>query len=176
MSWSVSPFRPRLGAVLTLALVLAAFGCAGVYVDPGARPATLAVKAAAAVTPRQVRDTLEARVRLSPLAFATRGEISAPLWDLRAFAPQPDGSLTPLKPVKPVLNQQGDQFAATAEFLAPAGSQEVVFLLECSVRYLSFEGPFPTEEYAYILTWKERQALDLPAGGRLLVEPFRGYR
>lgn len=176
MSWFVSPIRPRLWAALILCLALAGAGCAGVYVDPGANPATLAVKAAAEVTPQQVRDTLEARVRLPPLAFYTRGEISAPLWDLRAFLPQPDGSLTPLKPVKPVLNQVGNRFAATAEFLAPAGAREVVFLLECSVRYMSYEGPFPTDEYAYILTWKERQTLDLPAGGRLLVEPFRGYR
>jgi hypothetical protein len=134
------------------------------------------VSAAAAVTPQQVRETLEAKVRLSPLAFVTRGEISPPLWDLRAFVPRSDGGLTPLQPVRPVANQEGHQFAATAEFLAPAGVYDVVFLLECSVRYLSYQGNFPTEEYAYILTWKEQRRLTLPEGGRLAVEPFRGQR
>lgn len=170
------PIGRRLPVCLLLALILGAAGCAGVHLDPGPNPATLAVSAAAAVTPQQVRDTLEAKVRLSPLAFVTRGEISAPLWDLRAFVPRSDGGLTPLKPVKPVMNQEGHQFAATAEFLAPPGSYAVVFLLECSVRYLTYEAFTPTEEYAYILTWKEQRTVTLPEGGRLAVEPFQGYR
>ncbi|MFZ5585843.1 MAG: hypothetical protein ACOZHQ_07935 [Thermodesulfobacteriota bacterium] len=168
--------RPRAGALLLLALALTLSGCAGIYLDPGPRPATLAVSAAAAVTPQQVRETLEAKVRLSPLAFVTRGEISPPLWDLRAFVPRPDGGLTPLRPVKPVANQEGHQFAATAEFLAPAGVYDVVFLLECSVRYLSYDAYYPTEEYAYIVTWKAQSKLTMPEGGRLAVEPFRGHR
>lgn len=166
---------PRFSKLIwTLALIalLGLVGCAGVYAPTGPHPARLEVMAQAEVTAQQIRDTLERKVRLAPLAFVTRGEVGPPLWDLRAFLPAPDGGLIPLQPVKPVANLETHRLEASAEFLAPPGVQQVVFLLECSVRHESYEGPHPMVEYVYIVSRRVDLRLDLPAGGKLTVSPF----
>lgn len=162
----------KLIRCLGLLTLLGLGGCAGVYAPTGPHPARLEVRAQAEVTPQQIRDTLERKVRLAPLAFVTRGEVGPPLWDLRAFLSAPDGGLIPLQPVRPVANLETHRLEASAEFLAPPGVQEVVFLLECSVRHESYEGPHPMVEYVYIVSRRVDQRLDLPAGGRLTVSPF----
>ncbi len=166
---------PRTNSATVLALLLtllALAGCAGVYAPAGPHPARLEVKARAQVSPQQIRDTLERSVRLAPLTFSTPGEVGPPLWDLRAFLPAPDGGLIPLEPVRPVANVEDHRLEATAEFLAPPGAQTVVFLLECSVRHETFEGPAPMVEYVYIVSRRVDLRLDLPPGGQLTVAPF----
>lgn len=155
-----------------LVAFLALSGCAGVYAPTGPNPTRLEVTAQAQVTPQQIRETLERKVRLAPLTFSTPGEVGPPLWDLRAFLPAPDGGLTPLQPIKPVANLETHRLAASAEFLAPPGVREVVFLLECSVRHETFDGPHPMVEYVYIVTRRVDLRLDLPPGGKLTVAPF----
>ena len=160
----------RLAGAALLALLLA--GCAPVYAPVGPHPARLAVSARAQVTPHQLRETMESKVRLAPLTFTTRGEVGPPLWDLRAFLPQADGGLTPLQPVRRVENQEGHRLEAIAEFLAPPGRQKVVVLLECSVRHETYDGPAPVVEYVYIVSRRADLELDLPADGWVKVEPF----
>lgn len=164
--------RSAGAGLCALALCLAA-GCA-VYLEPGPHPAHLLVSAQAAVTPAMVEQTLEARSFLKYRVFGGGEEVSDPLWDLRAFVPRPDGGYTPLKPLRPVENQEGYQFAATAEFLVPPGVHEVFFLLECSVRHLDLSGPVPVYEYVYLLTWRHTQTLELCPGCRLEITPFEG--
>lgn len=163
----------RAGAGLCgLALALAA-GCA-LYLEPGPNPAHLLVSAQASVTPAMVEEALESRAHLKYRVFSGVEEVSDPLWDLRAFVPRADGSLTPLKPLRPVENLEGYQMAATAEFLAPAGTYEVFFLLECSVSHLDLSGPVPVREYVYLLTWRHQETLELCPGCRLEIKPFEG--
>lgn len=166
-----APRFPKLAGLLTLLALLGLSGCA-VYAPVGPNPARLEVTAQAQVTPQQVRDTLERKVRLAPLTFTTLGEVGPPLWDLRAFLPAPDGGLTPLQPVRPVANVVGHRLEATAEFLAPPGTQQVVFLLECSVRHETYDGPAPMVEYVYIVTRRVDLRLDLAPGGKLTLAPF----
>lgn len=166
-----APQFPKLAGLLTLLALLSLSGCA-VYAPVGPNPARLEVTAQAQVTPQQIRETLERKVRLAPLTFVTRGEVGPPLWDLRAFLPASDGDLTPLQPIRPVANLETHRLEASAEFLAPPGVREVVFLLECSVRHETYEGPHPMVEYVYIVSRRADLRLDLPAGGKLTVSPF----
>ncbi|MFH1035430.1 MAG: hypothetical protein V1806_13055 [Pseudomonadota bacterium] len=167
------PGRPgrRLAAALLAVLLALAGGCA-VYQEPGANPARLGVSARASVTPAQVADALERQAHLKYAALGGVEEVSEPLWDLRAFVPRPDGGLTPLKPLQPVENFEGHDFAARAEFLAPAGTYPVFLLLECSVRHVDLSGPVPVVEYIYILTWRRQQTVELCPGCRLELNPF----
>jgi hypothetical protein len=162
---------PWLAAALLACLVVLAGGCA-VYQDPGPNPAHLVVKARASVTPAQVEEALERGAHLKFKALGGAEDVSAPLWDLRAFVPQSDGGLTPLRPLRPVENWEGHDFAGTAEFLAPAGTYPVFFLLECSVRHQELSGPVPVVAYVYILTWRRQQTLELCPGCRLELSPF----
>lgn len=163
-----------LGGAWLLGLLLLGGGCA-VYLPAGPDPAHLVVKAQAAVTPEMVEDTMQRRARLVfNRALGGGEEVSQPLWDLRAFVPQPDGSLTPLQPVRAVENQSGYDLRASAEFLAPPGTYQVLFLLECSVRHLSLEYP-TVVEYIYLLTWRQQQTLEFCPGCRLELTPFQNF-
>lgn len=157
-------------ALCALAALLGA-GCSHMYVDPGPNPAHLVVRARAGVTQAQVDAAMERKAYIK--SFLYFEDYSAPLWDLRAFIPRADGQLTPLLPLKPVANAGGLNLDAEAEFLAPAGDYPVVFLLECSVRHESLRGPVPSVEYVYVITWRKQLKLELCAGCRKEVEPFR---
>lgn len=161
----------RLLVLFLLALPVLAGGCA-VYQDPGPNPAHLVVSAQASVTRQMVEQALVAKARLQYDPLGGAEDVSQPLWDLRAFVPGPDGSYTPLRPLRPVENVEGYDFNGTAEFLAPAGTYKVFFLLECSVRHLSLEGPRPVVEYVYIVTQRRWQTLELCPGCRLELSPF----
>jgi hypothetical protein len=163
----------RLAAAALAGLLALAGGCA-LYQDPGPNPAHLVVNAQASVTRAMVEAALirKAHLHYEPLGGAE--DVSEPLWDLRAFVPRADGSLTPLRPVKPVENVESYDFAGAAEFLAPAGAYPVLFLLECSVRHESLEGPIPVVEYIYMITWRQQQTLELCPGCRVEVSPFAG--
>lgn len=164
----------RLAAAVWLAFMLALAGGCAVYLPPGPNPAHILVSAQASVTPAMVEQALEARSHLKYQVFGGGEEVSAPLWDLRAFVPRAEGGYTPLQPLRPVENLEGYQLAATAEFLAPPGTREFFFLLECSVRHLDLSGPVPVTEYVYLLTWRHQETLELCPGCRLEIKPFEG--
>jgi hypothetical protein len=156
-----------------LGLLALASGCA-LYLDPGPNPARLVVNAQASVTTAMVEGALERKAHLHYKPLGGGEDVSEPLWDLRAFVTRADGSLTPLRPVKPVENVEGYDFAGAAEFLAPTGVYPVLFLLECSVRHVSLAGPTVMVEYIYMITWRQEQTLEFCPGCRLELSPFAG--
>lgn len=164
-TWRTLPARTGLAWLFIMCLGLA--GCSGLYVDPGPQPARLVVHAQDAVTRQMVYDALVSRANLKYEPFSGAEDITGPLWDLRAFLPRPDGQLVPLRPVQKVENVNTYDFDGQASFLAPPGRHEVVFLLECSMRHESLDGPTPVVEYIYVVTRKWSRTLDFTPGGQV---------
>lgn len=166
---------PRIAALLAGALLLA--GCAGVYLDPGPRAATLRVPVKGQVTPEQ---RAQAAIPFGGLEWANfpprYNEYSEPLWDAQAFILAPDGGLHQLPPVAGAALQEKEAYAVdtVAEFMAPPGGHKLRVLFTCSVRRDYWDEYGKHREYLYLLARERVLDLTLTPGGAAVVEGFTG--
>lgn len=132
------------------AIVLALAGCAGMYVNPGPRPA-------------RVRVLLEAKSDMAEFAAAMADKIwgyqygldaYGPFWEWGLYLKEDDGSLKPLRPEKSgsVKTEEGFSFEKDVTFLAPPGRVKLWLLLDVYLDYFEPNwggGPVPVNIKTY---------------------------
>ncbi|MEW5910953.1 MAG: hypothetical protein AB1814_00170 [Thermodesulfobacteriota bacterium] len=165
----------RLRRLICLAAALFMAGCGGLYAPVGDHPARLVVAVAGRISQADIDRAVADKI--GPLEDQPTLDhwLGPPFWQVQVSRFGGAGAVWRLQPLSGLaLPQVGLAAKGLAEFLTPAGPGRYRLFFSCVVTHYWSEGLRTYQEPIYVRMWGRDMQLNLPAGGRLELDPFSG--